>query len=167
MSRQPYAQRQHQPGYWKGKRVWNASPRGRYCLQKAGAKRRGIAWEFTFESWWAMWEASGKWTQRGNRPGQFCMGRFGDVGPYAVANCEIIEFKKNFLDGHAKIVRHGKRYKQVTFIEGGDHGSNQDAERVRIQRMLSSLSWVGDGVYSRSRAEEMEQEAAVDRAGVS
>ena len=39
--------------------------RNAYNTQKSGAKKRGIAFLLTFEQWWSVWEASGKWENRG------------------------------------------------------------------------------------------------------
>jgi len=70
-------------------------PKGVYIRQRANAKRRTIPWEFTFETWWKLWEESGKWDQRGTRRGDYCMGRKNDQGPYHPDNCVIIPFGQN------------------------------------------------------------------------
>jgi hypothetical protein len=58
------------------------------------AARRGIGWELTFEQWWALWEESGHWLERGKGQG-YCMCRNGDVGPYAVGNVSIALSREN------------------------------------------------------------------------
>jgi len=58
--------------------------------QKSNAKRRGIAWQLTFEEWSKIWIDSGKWELRGRNSGQYHMSRPGDQGPYAVDNVRII-----------------------------------------------------------------------------
>lgn len=60
-----------------------------YNGQKYQAAKRGIGWEFTFETWWAVWLTSGKWELRGLGRGKYCMARNGDVGPYAPGNVRI------------------------------------------------------------------------------
>jgi hypothetical protein len=77
-------------------------PRALFNAQRASAKRRknpdgsiGIPWELTFEEWWAIWEASGKWEQRGRKRGKYCMCRHNDCGPYAVGNVYIGEYGAN------------------------------------------------------------------------
>ncbi len=70
-------------------------PKTKYTQQKAQAKRRGISWEFTFESWWKMWEESGKWEQRGYSKGKYCMCRKNDVGPYSTSNVIIASTEEN------------------------------------------------------------------------
>lgn len=73
------------------------SPLKRFRQQWVGAKRRGIPWQITFTQWWKIWTDSGKWEQRG-RGSKFVMARFGDVGPYAVGNVEIITGAQNVRD---------------------------------------------------------------------
>lgn len=66
---------------------YRVSPKGRYAMHKKNAEIRGIPWEFTFETWWAVWEDSGKWAERGR--GGYMMCRFGDTGPYSPTNVRI------------------------------------------------------------------------------
>jgi hypothetical protein len=67
-------------------RKWQRSPQGRYKNQMDRAAQRGIAWQFTFETWLAWWGDDlpnrGGWTADG-----LCMARLGDVGPYSPDNC--------------------------------------------------------------------------------
>jgi len=49
----------------------------------------------TFEEWSELWQASGKWKQRGRRRGQYVMARFGDRGPYEVSNVRICLVAEN------------------------------------------------------------------------
>jgi hypothetical protein len=51
-----------------------------YSQKKANAKRRGIEWQFTFESWIAFWgDDIGR---RGRGHDKLCMQRMHDKGPY-------------------------------------------------------------------------------------
>lgn len=70
----------------------------RYRYQHVSATSRGIEWLFTFPTWLAVWEKSGKWDQRGMGSDKYCMARFGDVGPYSPQNVEIITCSKNSSD---------------------------------------------------------------------
>jgi hypothetical protein len=63
--------------------------RVRYIRQMWNARRRGLEWHFTFESWCEMWQESGHWADRGNHTGAYYMCRKGDVGPYSPQNVEI------------------------------------------------------------------------------
>ena len=78
----------HDLKYW-------STPKGKYCRHKANAKKRGVEWQFTFETWWAFWESSGKWPYRGNRKGKYQMARNGDRGPYSPSNCRIVKQESN------------------------------------------------------------------------
>lgn len=76
------------------------APKDRYPEQRRGAIRRGVEWHFTFESWWDVWQKSGKWEQRGCRLGQYVMARSGDCGPYSVENVRIITCSENNREAH-------------------------------------------------------------------
>jgi hypothetical protein len=71
------------------------TPAYKFRQQRSSAKARGVDWLMTFEDWWGVWEASGKWHLRGHRDGQYVMGRHGDTGPYAVGNVSIILSNEN------------------------------------------------------------------------
>lgn len=76
-------------------------PRGpalAYYTQKSRAAMRGIEWHFTPESWWRIWEASGKWRYRGRKSGNFVMARREDVGPYAPDNVRICTGTENLAE---------------------------------------------------------------------
>lgn len=69
--------------------------RQKYHTHKAGAKSRNIDFLFTFKEWLSFWIDSGKWEQRGNKAGQYCMSRFNDTGPYSKENVFIQLSAKN------------------------------------------------------------------------
>jgi hypothetical protein len=73
----------------------NSPGRKEFVAHRYHAKQRNIPFEFTYEQWWDMWQASGHWYERGNRKGKYCMARFGDKGPCAVGNVRIIKFEDN------------------------------------------------------------------------
>lgn len=74
-------------------------PRTRYKEHRIAAGKRGIPFQLTFEEWWGIWQASGKWEQRGRRKGQYVMARFGDKGPYAADNVHICTTSHNLSEG--------------------------------------------------------------------
>ena len=79
------------------------SPFRAYKEQRKNAERRGIGWGFTFSTWWAIWEASGKWNKRGRGDG-YCMARDNDEGPYAPGNVSIISNAENARQHRRKIL---------------------------------------------------------------
>jgi hypothetical protein len=67
-----------------------------YRNQKSNAKRRGIAWEFTYDTWLEKWEESGKLALRGSTDEKpYVMCRLGDVGPYSYENTRIDTMANN------------------------------------------------------------------------
>jgi hypothetical protein len=56
--------------------------------QRYRAGARGIEWKLTLAEWWAIWEESGHWRERGIGR-SFMMCRIGDLGPYEVGNVFI------------------------------------------------------------------------------
>ena len=69
-------------------------------MHKKNASLRSIPWEFTFETWWEMWEKSGKWNERGR--GGYMMCRYGDTGPYSPTNVRIDTVQSNADERHGK-----------------------------------------------------------------
>lgn len=84
-----------------------------YQAQKSGAKKRGIAWEFNFSDWLAVWIESGKLAHKGRGWGQYCMSRYGDEGPYSVDNVFIQLTLDNTAQGCA--ARKANGYKQRSY----------------------------------------------------
>ncbi len=77
---------------------YNSTPNGIYSVQKRKAKQRKIPWHFTFETWWEVWEQSGKWDERGVQGYAMC--RNGDTGPYSPTNVRIDTFANNTLENY-------------------------------------------------------------------
>lgn len=80
-----------------------------FHARRAGAKQRGIPFLMTFEEWWAIWQDSGKWEQRGCHRGQYVMARFRDAGPYAVGNVRICTREENSAEYFANISNETRR----------------------------------------------------------
>jgi hypothetical protein len=70
-----------------------------YAYQKRNADQRGIAWCFNLATWWAVWEASGRWEDRGRGAERYCMARQGDSGAYEPANVLIVTNLENLKFG--------------------------------------------------------------------
>lgn len=79
---------------------WRAANREKsaYQSQKNKATSRGVPFLLTFDEWWAIWDESGKWDQRGCRRGQYVMARFGDAGAYERGNVRICTAAENRID---------------------------------------------------------------------
>jgi hypothetical protein len=81
---------------------YQKTPKGIWGRQKANAKRRGLKWEIPFETWWKMWQDSGKWEQRGTGRDCYVMGRNDDQGHYTQDNVKIISVRQNCMEGLSK-----------------------------------------------------------------
>lgn len=66
-----------------------------FIYQKRTSKSRGIGFEMNLRQWWDLWQASGKWEQRGRGRGHYCMARIRDTGPYAIGNVQIVSIEQN------------------------------------------------------------------------
>jgi hypothetical protein len=80
------------------------TPKGKYAIHKKNAARRGVPFNLTFEQWWDIWERSGKWEKRGNRRGQYCMARNGDLGAYEIGNVRIERHETNTAERNRSVV---------------------------------------------------------------
>lgn len=74
------------------------TPIGAFTRQRNNARCRGIAWQFTLADWWAFWQESGKWEQRGVHGSEYVMCRLNDEGPYSRENCYIATSRENLQD---------------------------------------------------------------------
>lgn len=82
-------------------KIYNKTPMGAYIRQRSNARARGIDWEFTFETWWEVWEKSGKWEKRGKKATEYCMSRKFDWGPYSPSNVRIVTNSRNTKECNA------------------------------------------------------------------
>lgn len=80
-----------------------------YQYQRRSAGYRGIEWKFTLASWWAFWQASGRWSERGIGKGRYCMARHGDVGAYEPGNVSIKLCEDNGREYQALRAKHERR----------------------------------------------------------
>jgi len=72
----------------------------KYRQHRADANKRNIPFLISFEDWSNIWEQSGHWEERGRKSGQYCMSRYGDVGPYEVGNVFIQLHSANTSQAH-------------------------------------------------------------------
>lgn len=96
--------------------------KAKYRKHKATAKQRGIEWAFDFNEWCEVWQKSGKWDQRGKYSGQYCMARFGDIGPYSKNNVKII----------SNIVNHNEAHLGKPKPRGAEHSLNISRAKIGI-----------------------------------
>lgn len=99
--------------------AYRQTPRGRFTVHKTNAKRRGIPFLFTFETWLHFWKESGKWDERGNVDGGYVMCRIGDEGAYGPGNVYIGTHNDNVAERNTLYARkrHTAKTTTVTFHE--------------------------------------------------
>lgn len=85
----------------KSGRSYSQSPMGAFISQKRNANKRQIGWDLTFWQWWEIWQASGRWEQRGRGQG-YVMCRKRDAGPYAADNVFIATAIENTASSKLK-----------------------------------------------------------------
>jgi hypothetical protein len=114
-----------------------------YNAHIGNARQRGIAFLLTFKEWWAIWEASGKWEQRGYHRGQYVMARNGDVGPYAVGNVRICTGAENSAEMNrnsrgkpatAKEMAAMAKAREARWVHGRTISDRQRAALAKAQR---------------------------------
>lgn len=64
-----------------------------YNGQKSMARKRGIEWQFTRDTWLEWWGAD--YHQRGQGRGKLCCARKNDTGPYSPDNCIKLTHEEN------------------------------------------------------------------------
>jgi hypothetical protein len=94
-----------------GKADDKQSIRHKYTEHKNNAKKRGIEFNLTIEEWWNIWNASGRWAQRGiGDPSKYVMARNNDSGAYEVGNVYITLCGDNARDMYKFRVNNIKGY---------------------------------------------------------
>mgnify|MGYP000037142545 FL=1 len=91
----------------------------KYQVHKAGAKRRGISFDLTFDEWNDIWVSSGKWDKRGVGLDKFCMCRFGDKGGYQLGNIFIGEFYQNSKEANLGRIHSAERNLEKSLLRKG------------------------------------------------
>lgn len=121
----------------RAQRRYNKTPKGKYQQHKQNAKRRGVPFLLTFAEWLTVWQESGHFDERGNRTADgFVMARFGDRGPYAVGNVEIVPHRVNVAERNRNFAM-AKRagidwdwYTNGPAYRGEDHRHIHNAEGI-------------------------------------
>jgi hypothetical protein len=111
------------------------TPRYYYNSHKQTAKQRCIPWEFTFETWWKVWEESGKWEGRGCKKGEYGMNRHNDVGPYSPTNVSIGEAGQN---ARVALKDWGKKKRAREAKENGESGLQPERLSTQTEKMLGA-----------------------------
>jgi hypothetical protein len=114
----------------------------KYTTQKSNATRRGVEFLLSFEEWCKIWEDSGKYEQRGRGKDNYCMCRFGDIGPYSVDNVYIDTNSNNISEGNKdKMMSPETRTKISESTKGKSHdyavGDKNVMHRPEVKAKMS------------------------------
>ena len=108
------------------------TPEQKYYMHRNSARARNIDFLLSFEQWWEIWLASGKWDQRGRCNGQYVMSRLGpDIGPYAAGNVVIQTVNRNATEKKQRAWNTGKTLitKKPVTINGINYLGAEDASK--------------------------------------
>ena len=91
----------------------------RYHQQREGAVVRGIFFLLSFEEWLDVWISSGHLHERGNKRGQYCMARIGDLGPYMLSNVTIMLSSQNISEAKKGIPLSAEHRRKISIAHTG------------------------------------------------
>lgn len=90
-----------------------------YQHQRASAAQRGIKFTLTLPQWWAVWEASGKFADRGRGIGKYVMSRIKDSGGYEMGNVHIQSAVENSREASKQWAGKQKKHRGVHCLYPG------------------------------------------------
>lgn len=88
-----------------------------YRYQKYAADKRGIDWNFTYDTWIEWWGSDIE--NRGKCRGQLCMARAGDVGPYHPDNVRKAFVEENASESNKGVTRSEEHKRQISIANKG------------------------------------------------
>lgn len=143
-----------------------------FTQHRANAKLRGVEWLLTFDEWWAVWEASDKWTQRGTSAGQYCMARLGpDIGPYRAGNVFIQLSAENARDGSLGLKRTPEQNAaRGEWMKGNKHRlghTNSQRQRDAVSAKLKGRKFTAEHVAASVAAKKRNRAARKNHDGIS
>jgi hypothetical protein len=127
----------------------NSKPFYKFRIHRQNARARGIPFRLTFEQWWRIWQRSGKWKQRGSRPGQYCMARPGDRGAYEIGNVTICSVDENRAERNRNHPLRG----DANPAFGKDYWAM--ASKMERKRRKSAIGAVMDRLWTPQRRKQM------------
>ena len=89
------------------------SPMGRFQAQRKDFQKIGVVWLLPFAQWWAVWQRSGKWQQRGRGNG-YRLARINTARGYVLGNVQIIGGSDHMSD--TQNMRYGNPLRHVNDV---------------------------------------------------
>jgi len=126
--------------------------------QRRNARQRGVGFGFNFADWWAVWQESGKWDQRGRTGESYVMCRLNDEGPYKTGSVYIDTLRNNSILGRTLAFEQEKPKTALYQIVQAAGGRKAVSDATGSPRQyISSLAitgsfpkcWIEDGRIQR------------------
>lgn len=124
--------------------------------QLNSAKKRGIKFKLTYETWLKVWIDSGRLPERGRLTGQYCMARPGNKGNYEVGNVQIVTVGQNCAE------RNGDPRIREIFSRaqtGRKHSENT------IAKMRAGRCGTNNAMFGKKHSVKTRKQMSVDRTG--
>lgn len=118
----------------KRKQVFRNPDLRRYKVHRTNAKKRGIAFEITYDEWLGWWKDSGHYHERGNKRGQYVMARIGDVGPYRLGNIECVQAQVNSVAAHLGKTRSDEIKANMSEAQKTRHAKKRLTKRTALNQ---------------------------------
>jgi hypothetical protein len=143
--------------------------RVKFNNQKHAAKQRGIPFRLTFDEWLSWWLETGRYHERGNRRGQYVMGRIGDRGAYELGNIIWLLAQRNCADphygaaGNAKLTEEQVLYIRKSQLTARELASMFGVDYSSILLAKNGSTWrnIGGPIAARRRRKKLTEEQVV------
>ena len=116
----------------------------KYNVHKAGAKRRDIPFNLTFEQWTNIWFSSGKWDLRGHGANKYCMCRYGDKGAYEIGNVYIATNRHNGI-----VANTGRKHTDEMKFKSGSFSRGKKQTPEHIAKRAAALKGKPSGMKGK------------------
>lgn len=120
-----------------------------YNSQKCAAGKRGIDWQFTYETWLAWW--GDDIVNRGRCLGQLCMARYNDTGPYHPDNVKKITHADNVREALAGVPLSAAVKAKISSSRNGHVVSTETRQKLRMANIGKKAAAATKAKMSNSR----------------
>lgn len=128
-----------------------------YLNQSYEAAKRGIEWQFTYESWVAWWGDDYKY--RGKGKGKLQMCRYNDTGPYSPSNCYKATHEQNLKDFYKQGIKREQWYTNMmkTAVKRRKAVVTPDGEFKSLREAAKHYKMTPEGVGYRIKTPKWDE----------